>query len=111
MTMNKTIIFKTKDAGYITIQTRKRKKFKAMNKLGFIVFIMGIMFFISAMMVDTFDNILLNFDYLIEVLTNKEYFLSNIVGTFRVFLWFFMMWLGFAIATLGLLMMKLIRWR
>jgi len=83
-----------------------------MTKLGFIVFTMGIMFFLSAMMLDTFDNILLNFDYLIQALTSKEYFLSSIEGTFRVMLWFFMMWIGGLISVAGLVMMKLIpmRW-
>ena len=79
-----------------------------MTKLGFIVFTMGIMFFLSAMMLDTFDNILLNFDYLIQALTSKEYFLSSIEGTFRVMLWFFMMWIGGLISIAGLVMMKLI---
>ena len=65
-----------------------------MTKLGFIVFTMGVMFFLSAMMIDTFDNLLLYFDHLIKALTDKEYFLSNIEGTFRVMLWFFMMWIG-----------------
>ena len=82
-----------------------------MIKLGFIVFTMGIMFFLSAMMLDTFDNILLNFDYLIQAITNKEYFLSSIEGTFRVMLWFFMMWIGFLISVAGLVMMKLIPMR
>ena len=82
-----------------------------MTKLGFIVFTMGIMFFLSAMMLDTFDNILLNFDYLIQALTSKEYFLSSIEGTFRVMLWFFMMWIGFLISVAGLVMMKLIPMR
>ena len=45
-----------------------------MTKLGFIVFTAGVMFFLSAMMIDTFDNLLLNFDYLIKALTDKEYF-------------------------------------
>ena len=83
-----------------------------MNKLGFIVFTMGIMFFLSAMMLDTFDNLLLNFDYLIQALTNKEYFLSSIEGTFRVMLWFCMMLFGGLISIAGLVMMKLIprRW-
>jgi hypothetical protein len=79
-----------------------------MTKIGFIVFTAGVMFFLSAMMLDTFDNILLNFDYLIQALTNKEYFLSSIEGTFRVMLWFFMMWIGFLISIAGLVMMKLI---
>lgn len=79
-----------------------------MNKLGFIVFTMGIMFFLSAMMLDTFDNLLLNFDYLIQALTNKEYFLSSIEGTFRVMLWFCMMLFGGLISIAGLVMMKLI---
>ena len=48
-----------------------------MTKIGFIVFTAGVMFFLSAMMLDTFDSILLNFDYLIQALTNKEYFLSS----------------------------------
>jgi hypothetical protein len=82
-----------------------------MTKLGFIVFTMGIMFFLSAMMIDTFDNLLLYFDYLIKALTDKEYFLSNIEGTVRVMLWFFMMWLGGVISVVGLTMMKLIPWR
>jgi hypothetical protein len=82
-----------------------------MTKLGFIVFTMGIMFFLSAMMIDTFDNLLLNFDYLIQALTSKEYFLSSIEGTFRVMLWFFMMWIGFLISVAGLVMMKLIPMR
>tara|TARA_X000001382_G_scaffold4275_1_gene4019 strand:- start:607 stop:855 length:249 start_codon:yes stop_codon:yes gene_type:complete len=82
-----------------------------MTKLGFIVFTMGIMFFLSAMMLDTFDNILLNFDYLIQALTSKEYFLSSIEGTFRVMLWFFMMWIGGLISVAGLVMMKLIPMR
>jgi len=79
-----------------------------MTKLGFIVFTAGVMFFLCAMMVDTFDNLLLNFDYLIQALTSKEYFLSSIEGTFRVMLWFFMMWIGFLISIAGLVMMKLI---
>lgn len=79
-----------------------------MTKIGFIVFTAGVMFFLSAMMLDTFDSILLNFDYLIQALTNKEYFLSSIEGTFRVMLWFFMMWIGFLISVAGLVMMKLI---
>ena len=78
-----------------------------MTKLGFIVFTAGVMFFLSAMMLDTFDNILLNFDYLIQALTNKEYFLSSIEGTFRVMLWFFMMLIGGLICLSGLKMMKL----
>ena len=82
-----------------------------MTKLGFIVFTMGVMFFLSAMMLDTFDNILLNFDYLIQALTNKEYFLSSIEGTFRAMLWFFMMWIGGLISIAGLVMMKLIPMR
>ena len=82
-----------------------------MTKLGFIVFTMGVMFFLSAMMIDTFDNLLLYFDHLIKALTDKEYFLSNIEGTFRVMLWFFMMWIGFLISVVGLTMMKLIPWR
>jgi len=82
-----------------------------MTKLGFIVFTAGVMFFLSAMMLDTFDNILLNFDYLIQAITNKEYFLSSIEGTFRVMLWFFMMLIGGLICLSGLLMMKLISWR
>jgi len=82
-----------------------------MTKLGFIVFTMGIMFFLSAMMIDTFDNLLLNFDYLIQALTSKEYFLSSIEGTFRVMLWFFMMWIGGLISIAGLLMMRLISWK
>jgi len=82
-----------------------------MTKIGFIVFTMGIMFFLSAMMLDTFDNLLLNFDYLIQALTNKEYFLSSIEGTFRAMLWFFMMWIGGLISIAGLVMMKLIPWR
>jgi len=82
-----------------------------MTKLGFIVFTMGVMFFLSAMMIDTFDNLLLYFDYLIKALTDKEYFLSNIEGTVRVMLWFFMMWLGGVISVVGLTMMKLIPWR
>ena len=79
-----------------------------MTKLGFIVFTAGVMFFLSAMMIDTFDNLLLNFDYLIQALTSKEYFLSSIEGTFRVMLWFFMMWIGVLICLSGLIMMKLI---
>jgi len=63
------------------------------------------------MMLDTFDSILLNFDYLIQAITNKEYFLSSIEGTFRVMLWFFMMLIGGLICLSGLLMMKLISWR
>jgi len=82
-----------------------------MTKLGFIVFTMGVMFFLSAMMIDTFDNLLLNFDYLIQALTSKEYFLSSIEGTFRVMLWFFMMWIGGLICVAGLLMMRLISWK
>ena len=82
-----------------------------MTKLGFIVFTMGVMFFLSAMMIDTFDNLLLYFDHLIKALTDKEYFLSNIEGTFRVMLWFFMMWIGFLISVAGLTMMKIIPWR
>ena len=82
-----------------------------MTKLGFIVFTMGVMFFLSAMMIDTFDNLLIYFDHLIKALTDKEYFLSNIEGTFRVMLWFFMMWLGGVICVAGLAMMKLIPWR
>ena len=82
-----------------------------MNKLGFIVFTMGVMFFLSAMMIDTFDNLLLYFDHLIKALTDKEYFLSNIEGTFRVMLWFFMMWIGGLISIAGLVMMKLIPMR
>ena len=82
-----------------------------MTKIGFIVFTMGVMFFLSAMMIDTFDNLLLYFDYLIKALTDKEYFLSNIEGTVRVMLWFFMMWLGGVISVVGLTMMKLIPWR
>jgi|TARA_Y100000004_G_scaffold184364_1_gene233311 hypothetical protein len=82
-----------------------------MTKLGFIVFTMGVMFFLSAMMIDTFDNLLLYFDHLIKALTDKEYFLSNIEGTFRVMLWFFMMWLGGVICLAGLTMMKLIPWK
>jgi hypothetical protein len=82
-----------------------------MTKLGFIVFTMGVMFFLSAMMIDTFDNLLLYFDHLIKALTDKEYFLSNIEGTFRVMLWFFMMWIGFLISVAGLTMMKLIPWK
>ena len=77
-----------------------------MTKLGFIVFTMGVMFFLCAMMLDTFDNLLLNFDYLIHALTSKEYFLSSIEGTFRVMLWFFMMWIGGLIAIAGLIMIK-----
>ena len=79
-----------------------------MTKLGFIVFTMGVMFFLSAMMIDTFDNLLLYFDHLIKALTDKEYFLSNIEGTFRVMLWFFMMWIGVLICLSGLILMKLI---
>ena len=79
-----------------------------MTKLGLIVFTMGVMFFLSAMMIDTFDNLLLYFDHLIKALTDKEYFLSNIEGTFRVMLWFFMMWIGVLICLSGLIMMKLI---
>jgi hypothetical protein len=82
-----------------------------MTKLGLIVFTMGVMFFLSAMMIDTFDNLLLYFDHLIKALTDKEYFLSNIEGTFRVMLWFFMMWIGFLISVAGLTMMKLIPWK
>jgi hypothetical protein len=82
-----------------------------MTKLGLIVFTMGVMFFLSAMMIDTFDNLLLYFDHLIKALTDKEYFLSNIEGTFRVMLWFFMMWIGFLISVAGLVMMKLIPMR
>ena len=82
-----------------------------MTKIGFIVFTAGVMFFLSAMMLDTFDNILLNFDYLIQAITNKEYFLSSIEGTFRVMLWFFMMWIGGLICVAGLVMMKLIPMR
>ena len=82
-----------------------------MTKLGFAVFTAGVMFFLCAMMIDTFDNLLLNFDYLIHALTDKEYFLSNIEGTFRVMLWFFMMWIGFLISVAGLLMMRLISWK
>ena len=82
-----------------------------MTKLGLIVFTMGVMFFLSAMMIDTFDNLLLYFDHLIKALTDKEYFLSNIEGTFRVMLWFFMMWLGGVICVAGLTMMKIIHWR
>ena len=78
-----------------------------MTKLGFIVFTMGVMFFLCAMMIDTFDNLLLNFDYLIHALTDKEYFLSSIEGTFRVMLWFFMMLIGGLICLSGLKMMKL----
>jgi len=83
-----------------------------MTKIGFIVFTAGVMFFLSAMMLDTFDSILLNFDYLIQALTNKEYFLSSIEGTFRVMLWFCMMLFGGLISIAGLVMMKLIprRW-
>ncbi len=79
-----------------------------MTKIGFIVFTAGVMFFLSAMMLDTFDSILLNFDYLIQALTNKEYFLSSIEGTFRVMLWFCMMLFGGLISIAGLVMMKLI---
>jgi len=79
-----------------------------MTKIGFIVFTAGVMFFLSAMMLDTFDNILLNFDYLIQAITNKEYFLSSIEGTFRVMLWFCMMLFGGLISIAGLVMMKLI---
>ena len=82
-----------------------------MTKLGLIVFTMGVMFFLSAMMIDTFDNLLLYFDHLIKALTDKEYFLSNIEGTFRVMLWFFMMWIGGLISIAGLVMMKLIPMR
>ena len=82
-----------------------------MTKLGFTVFTMGVMFFLSAMMIDTFDNLLLYFDHLIKALTDKEYFLSNIEGTFRVMLWFFMMFISGLIAIAGLIMMKLIPWR
>ena len=82
-----------------------------MTKLGFIVFTMGVMFFLSAMMIDTFDNLLLYFDHLIKALTDKEYFLSNIEGTFRVMLWFFMMWIGGLISVAGLVMMRLISWK
>ena len=78
-----------------------------MSKLGLIVFTMGVMFFLCAMMIDTFDNLLLNFDYLIHALTDKEYFLSSIEGTFRVMLWFFMMLIGGLICLSGLKMMKL----
>jgi|TARA_B100000519_G_C13818898_1_gene239366 type II secretory pathway component PulF len=78
-----------------------------MTKLGFIVFTAGVMFFLCAMMIDTFDNLLLNFDYLIHALTDKEYFLSSIEGTFRVMLWFFMMLIGGLICLSGLKMMKL----
>ena len=78
-----------------------------MTKLGLIVFTMGVMFFLCAMMLDTFDNLLLNFDYLIHALTDKEYFLSSIEGTFRVMLWFFMMLIGGLICLSGLKMMKL----
>jgi len=83
-----------------------------MTKMGFIVFTAGVMFFLSAMMIDTFDNLLLNFDYLIQALTSKEYFLSSIEGTFRVMLWFCMMLFGGLISIAGLVMMKLIprRW-
>ena len=79
-----------------------------MTKLGFAVFTAGVMFFLSAMMIDTFDNLLLYFDHLIKALTDKEYFLSSIEGTFRVMLWFFMMWIGVLICLSGLIMMKLI---
>ena len=79
-----------------------------MTKLGFAVFTAGVMFFLCAMMIDTFDNLLLNFDYLIQALTSKEYFLSSIEGTFRVMLWFFMMWIGVLICLSGLILMKLI---
>ena len=82
-----------------------------MTKLGLIVFTMGVMFFLSAMMIDTFDNLLLYFDHLIKALTDKEYFLSNIEGTFRVMLWFFMMWIGGLISIAGLVMMRLISWK
>ena len=82
-----------------------------MTKLGFIVFTMGIMFFLSAMMIDTFDNLLLYFDHLIKALTDKEYFLSSIEGTFRVMLWFCMMLFGGLISIAGLVMMKLIPMR
>ena len=82
-----------------------------MTKIGFIVFTAGVMFFLSAMMLDTFDNILLNFDYLIQAITNKEYFLSSIEGTFRVMLWFCMMLFGGLISIAGLVMMKLIPMR
>jgi type II secretory pathway component PulF len=78
-----------------------------MTKLGFVVFTAGVMFFLCAMMIDTFDNLLLNFDYLIHALTDKEYFLSSIEGTFRVMLWFFMMLIGGLICLSGLKMMKL----
>ena len=78
-----------------------------MTKLGFAVFTAGVMFFLCAMMVDTFDNLLLNFDYLIQALTSKEYFLSSIEGTFRVMLWVFMMLIGGLICLSGLKMMKL----
>ena len=78
-----------------------------MTKLGLIVFTMGVMFFLSAMMIDTFDNLLLYFDHLIKALTDKEYFLSSIEGTFRVMLWFFMMLIGGLICLSGLKMMKL----
>ena len=74
-----------------------------MTKLGFAVFTAGVMFFLCAMMIDTFDNLLLNFDYLIQALTSKEYFLSSIEGTFRV-----MMWIGVLICLSGLILMKLI---
>ena len=53
-----------------------------MTKLGFIVFTMGVMFFLSAMMIDTFDNLLLYFDHLIKALTDKEYGTRNITKTF-----------------------------
>jgi hypothetical protein len=82
-----------------------------MTKIGFIVFTAGVMFFLSAMMLDTFDNILLNFDYLIQAITNKEYVLSSIEGTFRVMLWFCMMLFGGLISIAGLVMMKLISWK
>ena len=82
-----------------------------MTKIGFIVFTAGVMFFLYAMMLDTFDNLLLKFDYLIHALTSKEYFLSSIEGTSRVMLWFFMMWLGGVISVVGLTMMKLIPMR
>ena len=82
-----------------------------MTKIGLIVFTMGVMFFLCAMMLDTFDNLLLNFDYLIHALTDKEYFLSSIEGTFRVMLWFFMMLVGGLISIAGLLMMRLISWK
>ena len=78
-----------------------------MTKLGFAVFTAGVMFFLCAMMIDTFDNLLLNFDYLIHALTDKEYFLSSIEGKFRVMLWFFMMLIGGLICLSGLKMMKL----